>query len=228
MSMSDAVEEVADVDFEHPATAHLHCRVPQHLRARGHEGHPQTLLRGHAPLHEEAAQADLACAGPETVARLARPHHEAFAEGGGDDGGPIQRCRRPLADAGHEHGAAGKRHAPRHGDGQGEGSGSGRTPPDSHLAEVEDGLANEQLLARQVPFDQKALEERVDAVRIATLQYKAGRRDLLWVAQLQTEQLAANAQVIKLKGTQRANRVRLQLALGGSFDALPATAQLSQ
>ena len=94
--------------------------------------------------------------------------------------------------------------------------------------EVEDGLANEQLLARQVPFDQKALEERVDAVRIATLQYKAGRRDLLWVAQLQTEQLAANAQVIKLRGTQRANRVRLQLALGGSFDALPAAAQLPQ
>ena len=90
--------------------------------------------------------------------------------------------------------------------------------------EVEDGLANEQLLARQVPFDQKALEERIDAVRIATLQYKAGRRDLLWVAQLQTEQLAANAQVIKLKSTQRANRVRLQLALGGSFDALPAIA----
>jgi outer membrane protein TolC len=51
--------------------------------------------------------------------------------------------------------------------------------------EVEDGLANEQLLARQVPFDQKALDER--AVRIATLQYKAGRRDLLWVAQLQAE-----------------------------------------
>ncbi len=61
-------------------------------------------------------------------------------------------------------------------------------------------------------------------MRIATIQYKAGRRDLLWVAQLQTEQLAANAQVIKLKATQRANRVRLQLALGGSFDALPAAA----
>src|SRR5262245_27921821 len=29
MSMSDAVEEVADVDLEHPATAHIHRRTPQ-------------------------------------------------------------------------------------------------------------------------------------------------------------------------------------------------------
>jgi len=88
--------------------------------------------------------------------------------------------------------------------------------------EVEDGLANEQLLALQLPLDQKAVDERVEAVRIATIQYKAGRRDLLWVAQLQTVQIASMAQVIKLGGAQRANRVRLQLALGGSFDASPA------
>ena len=64
--------------------------------------------------------------------------------------------------------------------------------------EVEDSLANEALLALQVPLDQKALDERTDAVRIATIQYKAGRRDLLWVAQLQTVQIATAAQVIRL------------------------------
>src|SRR5262245_66664036 len=57
---------------------------------------------------------------------------------------------------------------------------------------------------------------------IAAIQYKAGRRDLLWVAQLQTAQLASESNVIKLRGAQRANRVRLYQALRGSFDASSA------
>ena len=89
--------------------------------------------------------------------------------------------------------------------------------------EVENSLANERLLALQLPLDQKSLEDRTEAVRIATIQYKAGRRDLLWVAQLQTAQLATELNVIKLRGAQRANRVRLYQALGGSFDAVPPT-----
>ena len=89
--------------------------------------------------------------------------------------------------------------------------------------EVENSLANERLLALQLPLDQKSLEDRTEAVRIATIQYKAGRRDLLWVAQLQTAQLATELNVIKLRGAQRANRVRLYQALGGSFDAAPPT-----
>ena len=60
-------------------------------------------------------------------------------------------------------------------------------------------------------------------MRIATIQYKAGRRDLLWVAQLQTAQIASESNVIKLRGAQRTNRVRLYQALGGSFDAAPPT-----
>ena len=89
--------------------------------------------------------------------------------------------------------------------------------------EVENSLANERLLALQLPLDQKSLEDRTEAVRIATIQYKAGRRDLLWVAQLQATQLASELNVIKLRGAQRANRVRLYQALGGSFDAAPPT-----
>jgi outer membrane protein, multidrug efflux system len=88
--------------------------------------------------------------------------------------------------------------------------------------EVENALANEQLLAKRVPFEERALADRTAAVRIATIQYKAGRRDLLWVAELQTAQLANEAAVIKLHGIQGANRIRLHLALGGSFDAAPA------
>lgn len=92
----------------------------------------------------------------------------------------------------------------------------------SAFREAENALANEQLLASRVPFTSRALMERTSAVQIATVQYRAGRRDLLWVAQLQSEQLAAQAALIKLLSTQGANRIRLYLALGGSFDAAPA------
>jgi len=87
--------------------------------------------------------------------------------------------------------------------------------------EVEGSLANERYLALQLPLDQKSLDDRTEAVRIATIQYKAGRRDLLWVAQLQTAQLAAESNLIRLRGAQQANRVRLVQVLGGSFDAAP-------
>ena len=88
--------------------------------------------------------------------------------------------------------------------------------------EVETSLANERLLALQLPLDRKSLDDRTEAVRIATVQYKAGRRDLLWVAQLQSTALATEADLIKLQSAQRVNRVRLYQALGGSFDAEPA------
>jgi outer membrane protein, multidrug efflux system len=90
--------------------------------------------------------------------------------------------------------------------------------------EVENSLANEQLLALQLPLDQSALRDRTEAVRIATIQYKAGRRDLLWVAQLQAAQIGTDAALIKLRGALRANRIRLHQALGGSFDTTPAAA----
>ena len=74
--------------------------------------------------------------------------------------------------------------------------------------EVEDALANEQLLAESLPFDESALGDRTEAVRIATVQYLAGRRDLLWVSNLQTGQIATQAALIRLRGLQRVNRVR--------------------
>ena len=90
--------------------------------------------------------------------------------------------------------------------------------------EVENALANEQLLAESLPFDESALGDRTETVRIATVQYLAGRRDLLWVSNLQAAQIATQAALIRLRGLQRVNRVRLLLALGGSFDAVPAAA----
>lgn len=94
--------------------------------------------------------------------------------------------------------------------------------------EVENALANERLLARRLPFDEGALASSSEAVRIATIQYRAGRRDLLWVASLQASQIAQEAVLIRVRGQQCANRIQLHLALGGSFDALPARADPSQ
>lgn len=94
--------------------------------------------------------------------------------------------------------------------------------------EVENALANEQLLLKRLPFEQRALTDRIVAVQIATVQYKAGRRDLLWVSNLQTGQIATEAAVIKLLAIQRINRIQLHLALGGSFDPTPAASAASQ
>jgi outer membrane protein TolC len=92
------------------------------------------------------------------------------------------------------------------------------------LREVENSLANERYLALQLPLDERALASRAQSVKIATTQFIAGRTDMLWVAQLQTEQLAAESNLIRLRGTQRANRVRLYQALGGGFGDAPEVA----
>jgi outer membrane protein, multidrug efflux system len=78
------------------------------------------------------------------------------------------------------------------------------------------------LLALSPPFDESALDDRTEGVRIATAQYLAGRRDLLWVSNLQSGQIATEAALIRLRGLQRVNRIRLLLALGGSYEAAPA------
>lgn len=54
----------------------------------------------------------------------------------------------------------------------------------------------------------------MESVRIATLQYKAGSTDLLSVLQLQSDQIASQANLIKLRNAQLANRIELHLALG--------------
>ena len=88
--------------------------------------------------------------------------------------------------------------------------------------EVETALANDQLLAKRVPLDESSLRSRTDAVRIATEQYLAGNKDLLWVSKLQTDQIRSQGDLIKLRGLRHINRIALLLALGGGFDAPPA------
>jgi outer membrane protein TolC len=88
--------------------------------------------------------------------------------------------------------------------------------------EVEIALTNEALLAEYLKYEKDALQDRAEAVRIATLKYKAGATDLLSVLQLQTDQIATQAEIIKARNAQLANRINLHLAMGGSFNSSPA------
>ena len=93
--------------------------------------------------------------------------------------------------------------------------------------EAENALTNEGLLAQRLQFDQAALRDRTQAVRISRIQYTAGASDLLSVLQLQADQIATEVGVIKLRNAQLANRIDLHLALGGGFEAAPAVAAVS-
>lgn len=91
------------------------------------------------------------------------------------------------------------------------------------FGEVEVALTNSQLLAERLPHAENALSDHTEAVQLANLRYKAGKMDLLSVLQLQEAQIQSQATLIRLRNTQLANRITLHLALGGSFDSLPAT-----
>ena len=90
--------------------------------------------------------------------------------------------------------------------------------------EVENGLMNEGLLSQRLQFAQNLVRDNTEAVRIATIQYKAGSMDLLSVLQLQQAQIGSQAELIQLRNAQLANRINLHLALGGSFEVAPAVA----
>jgi NodT family efflux transporter outer membrane factor (OMF) lipoprotein len=94
--------------------------------------------------------------------------------------------------------------------------------------EVEDSLANEYLLAQRLPLDERSLQARAESVRIATVQYRAGQKDLLWVSQLQTQQIGAESDLIRLRSSLRANRIRLYQSLGGGFDTPPTAPALAR
>jgi len=88
--------------------------------------------------------------------------------------------------------------------------------------EVETALTNENLYAKEFEHLDSSFKEYSDAVRIATIKYKAGAYDMQQVLQLQTAQLAVEEDLIKLRNALFANRINLHLALGGSFEAAPA------
>jgi outer membrane protein TolC len=91
------------------------------------------------------------------------------------------------------------------------------------FTEVEVGLTNEELLTKRLPYTENAVRDHTEAVRVANLKYKAGTADFLSVLQLQVGQIDSQLDLIQLRNSQLATRINLHLALGGSFDILPAT-----
>lgn len=91
------------------------------------------------------------------------------------------------------------------------------------FSEVESALFNEQYLVKRVSSTRQAALNRSNAVNIATTQYKVGRRDLLWVANLQEAQLTSEAELIRNNALLRINRIALLSSLGGGYDSNPST-----
>jgi NodT family efflux transporter outer membrane factor (OMF) lipoprotein len=94
------------------------------------------------------------------------------------------------------------------------------------FGDVENGLAYEGVWAERLKFDQRALANITQAVRVVGEKYQAGAIDLLSVLEIQTRQILSESDVIKARNAQLANHIDLHLALGGSFDASPATPPL--
>jgi NodT family efflux transporter outer membrane factor (OMF) lipoprotein len=90
------------------------------------------------------------------------------------------------------------------------------------LAEVEIALTNEGLLAERIPSMESAVRDHIEAVRVGKLRYAAGSMDFLSLLQLQEGEIASQADFIKMRNAQLANRINLHLALGGSFDSTSA------
>ncbi|MGB8886453.1 MAG: efflux transporter outer membrane subunit [Candidatus Korobacteraceae bacterium] len=90
--------------------------------------------------------------------------------------------------------------------------------------EVEIALTNEELLTQRLPFEKTAVQSRSEAVRLGKIQYRYGSADMFLVLQLQSQQITQQSDLIRLYYALLGNRVNLHLALGGGFDAAPATA----
>jgi len=90
------------------------------------------------------------------------------------------------------------------------------------FAEVEIALTNEQLMAQRLVQVENGVGNHREAVGVANLKYSGGSIDMLSLLQLQEGLIQSEAELIKLRNAQLANRINLHLALGGSFDNLPA------
>ena len=86
------------------------------------------------------------------------------------------------------------------------------------FSEVETGLVNERFLTMRERHLAKSVAENAEAYRLANVQYKVGRIDLLSVLQMQVRVLTARTGLIRIRNAQLANRIDLYLALGGGFE----------
>lgn len=90
------------------------------------------------------------------------------------------------------------------------------------FGEVENALSAEFNLEERETILAQAAADNERALELAMVRYKVGSGDLRAVQQQQLALYAARTALVRVQGERRVQRVNLHLALGGSFDALPA------
>ncbi len=96
------------------------------------------------------------------------------------------------------------------------------------FSEVEQGLANETLLREREEFLRQVLTESTEALRVAQVQFDVGKVDFLLVLQQQGQVVAAKVNLLNIQDQRLQQRVDLHLALGGSFEEIPAAQESNE
>ncbi|KVZ14772.1 efflux transporter outer membrane subunit [Burkholderia ubonensis] len=85
--------------------------------------------------------------------------------------------------------------------------------------DVEDNLASQRILAREIDVQRQAVDSAEHALAIVTNQYKAGTVDYLNVLTAQTTAFSAHQKLATIAGQRMVSSVGLVKALGGGWDA---------
>lgn len=91
--------------------------------------------------------------------------------------------------------------------------------------EVENALTNEELLAARKTYLTEAASENKEAFKLSRIQYAVGKTDLFKTLSLQSKWVGAEIALLDVQREQLDNRVGLHLALGGSFEEVPASTE---
>ncbi|WP_084420225.1 efflux transporter outer membrane subunit [Henriciella litoralis] len=87
--------------------------------------------------------------------------------------------------------------------------------------EVEDALAADTFLAKQVEAQNRALTEAVAAEDLATRQYTSGVITIFNLIDAQSRRLNAESNLIAARSARISNRIRFHLAVGGAVEGDP-------
>jgi NodT family efflux transporter outer membrane factor (OMF) lipoprotein len=92
------------------------------------------------------------------------------------------------------------------------------------FGEVEGALAAGATAVQREEILQRAVRDNARALELAEIRYRVGAGDLRAVAQQRLALQAAQVTLLRMQAERLVQRVNLHLALGGSFDAVPAVA----
>jgi NodT family efflux transporter outer membrane factor (OMF) lipoprotein len=96
------------------------------------------------------------------------------------------------------------------------------------FGEVEDALSAEFAAARREKLLGRAVAENESALKLSQVRYDVGSGDLRGVRQQQLAAYGSKAALVRVQAERLVQRVNLYLALGGGFEAVPATAPVAQ